>query len=116
MGLGVDQRQAGPQEPPNTAQRSILSASRIRSMSATRSQVVLFSTTALGVERPQPRWSKRMIRSAGRRSAASPGSAAAGTAVQHHHRGAVGAAALLDVDPVAAGHLHHLLAERLDRA
>ena len=41
--------------------------------------------------------------------------AAARPAVQHHHRRAVGPAALLDIDPVAAGHLHHLLAERLDR-
>ncbi len=34
----------------------------MRSMSATRSQVVLFSRLACGVERPQPRWSKVTMR------------------------------------------------------
>ena len=31
-------------------------------MSATRSQVVLFSTEAFGVDRPQPRWSNSTTR------------------------------------------------------
>jgi hypothetical protein len=35
--------------------------------------------------------------------------------VQHHHRLAVGPAALLDIDPLPAGNLEDLLAERFDR-
>jgi hypothetical protein len=45
-----------------------------------------------------------------------PGAAAAARpAVQYHHRLAVGPAALLDIDPMPAGNLEDLLAERFDR-
>src|SRR5262249_17622553 len=42
--------------------RTMPNASRRRSMSATRSQVVFSASSACGVERPEPRWSKRTTR------------------------------------------------------
>ena len=49
-------------DPPHSCQRSSRRHSRSDSMSATRCHVVLACSEALGVERPEPRWSSKMIR------------------------------------------------------
>ena len=75
---------------------------RSRSRSATSACVVLPSISAMGVERPAPRWSKSTMRqNDGIEIAAMVRqAAAAGAAVQEHDRHAVGAAARFPVERV----------------